>query len=170
MTRQIKRGYCEKHYQQVMHTGHLLQPVDREKVFWTRVTIGELDDCWPWKNACLKDGYGASRDRNGKMGRAHRIAYEYAVGPIPAGKLLDHLCHDPRVCTLGFQCPHRRCCNPRHLKPVTSLENSAPDRAVRDRSLRSTHCARGHEYTPENTRTDIRGGRHCRECDRTRRR
>jgi hypothetical protein len=29
-----------------------------------------------------------------------------------------------------------------------------------------THCIRGHEYTPENTRLDKRGARKCRRCQR----
>lgn len=35
----------------------------------------------------------------------------------------DHLCHDPEVCKLGDKCPHRSCCNWRHLEPVTNREN-----------------------------------------------
>jgi hypothetical protein len=31
-----------------------------------------------------------------------------------------------------------------------------------------THCPSGHEYTPENTGIDNRGGRFCRECGRNR--
>jgi hypothetical protein len=36
-----------------------------------------------------------------------------------------------------------------------------------DRSFgKRTHCPKGHEYTPENTRTEKNGHRHCRTCDR----
>jgi hypothetical protein len=34
----------------------------------------------------------------------------------------------------------------------------------------STHCKRGHEFTPENTALDSSGWRHCRECSRVRQR
>ena len=30
---------------------------------------------------------------------------------------------NPRVCNLGNNCPHRRCCNAAHLEAVTSQEN-----------------------------------------------
>jgi hypothetical protein len=163
-----KRGWCSRHYQQMYHYGRLLEAKDPEKLFWSRVQRGAPEECWPWTKAPYGDGYGMTRNRNGEMARAHRVSYEYAVGPIPAGKVLDHICHDPKVCELGVKCPHRRCCNPHHLKPVTSLENSDPDRAVRLRGIRATHCPRGHEYTTDNTRTDVRGGRHCRECERNR--
>lgn len=33
-------------------------------------------------------------------------------------------------------------------------------------AIRPTHCKRGHEFTPENTRTDRRGHRVCRACMR----
>lgn len=34
------------------------------------------------------------------------------------------------------------------------------------RRPRPTHCKRGHEFTPENTRIDSRGGQVCRTCKR----
>ena len=34
--------------------------------------------------------------------------------------------------------------------------------------VRKTHCPRGHEYTPENTRLCRRGWRNCRTCERMR--
>jgi HNH endonuclease len=66
--------------------------------------------CWIWARAMLKTGYGAVK-RGGKTLRAHRWMYEQAVGPIPSGKHLDHLC-----CV-------RACVRPEHLDPVTKHEN-----------------------------------------------
>lgn len=37
-------------------------------------------------------------------------------------------------------------------------------------TARRTHCANGHEYSPENTRICPDGGRDCRTCDRERKR
>lgn len=42
---------------------------------------------------------------------------------------------------------------------------TAPD-AVHNRD--KTHCKHGHEFTPENTRTDGKGRRNCRSCERLR--
>ena len=110
--------------------------------------------CWLWTGRKMPNGYGKFRVPGEAKERAvHRILYEHYVGPIPDGQQLDHLC---RV---------RSCCNPPHFEPVTPAENT----------LRQEHhhrgkdtCPKGHPYTPENTRRDKRGSRHCKTCDRER--
>jgi hypothetical protein len=84
---------------------------------------------------------------------------------------LDHTCHDPAACVSGPACEHRRCCNPAHLEPSTTVANGAPDRQWTRAQL--THCTNGHEFTPENTAIsasdqDRRPRRKCRACDRDR--
>lgn len=107
------------------------------------------------------DGYGLIRESHGRTRRAHRVAYEILIGPIPAGLQLDHLCHTRDLsCPGGNECLHRRCINPHHLEPVTSRENTA-----RGGNSRKTHCANGHEFTPANTRIE-QGKRSCRACNR----
>jgi hypothetical protein len=49
--------------------------------------------------------------------------------------------------------------NCRWATAVEQRHNRRPER-------RRTHCAAGHEYTPENTRTNKNGSRSCRTCDR----
>jgi len=77
--------------------------------FWTRVDMSG-DDCWPWLGPLNETGYGTVW-RGGRKLKAHRVAYELAVGPVPDGLELDHLC---RV---------RACVRPAHLEPVTHRVN-----------------------------------------------
>lgn len=117
--------------------------------FWSHVDIGSLNDCWPWL-AFTYEGYGRFTADGRRVVRAHRFAYESAVGPIPAGMDLDHLCRN------------RACVNPDHLEPVTRGENTR--RAVNQFLLRD-RCSAGHEYTPDTT-YEYRGRRLCKPCRR----
>lgn len=83
------------------------QTTSREKILSNTDRSGS---CWLWRRSILASGYGQVR-HNGKPSRAHRVAYEVFIGPIPAGLVLDHLC--------GV----KSCCNPEHLEPVTQAEN-----------------------------------------------
>lgn len=128
-----RKGYCDRHYLQVWRLGHLIQPRDWEKHFWSRVdTSRGPDACWPWTKALNSDGYGVLAAEKGPLVTAHRTAFELKVGPVPKGLMLDHICHTID-CTLGIRCPHRRCCNPKHLKPVTNAENASAERSARNR-------------------------------------
>lgn len=76
------------------------QRKDLGERFWAKVD--KSGNCWLWTAALLKTGYGCLRI-NRKTTRAHRVAYELSVGPIPEGALLRHTCDNPR------------CVNPAHL-------------------------------------------------------
>lgn len=123
--------------------------------FWPKVDRRGPDECWPWLAAHDIHGYGKI-DVDGRSTGAHRFAYQLAVGPVPAGLTLDHLCRN------------RPCCNPAHLEPVTNRENVLRGEGLTAHLARQTHCHRGHEFTAENTirRTRPSGGRACRECRR----
>ena len=115
--------------------------------FWTRVHIPQdLSKCWEWV-ATKQGGYGRFLAKT-----AHRFAYEYLKGPIPAGLTVDHLCRN------------RACQNPDHMQLVPILENVRRGFAPNAINARKTHCHRGHEFTPENTKHRYDGYRECRIC------
>jgi hypothetical protein len=129
----------------------------RERIL-SRITVDlqglrVVDDapCWQWAGKSGKHGYGYHRDRP-----AHRAVYELLVASVADGLDLDHLCRN------------RLCVNPAHLEPVTHAENcrrGIAGEVTRARMLAKTHCAQGHEWTPENTMQTARQ-RKCRTCMR----
>jgi hypothetical protein len=68
--------------------------------FWARVRVGE--GCWLWMGGKDDQGYG-SLGWQGKVMRAHQVAWALSGLKLPADAQLRHLC------------PERACCNPEHL-------------------------------------------------------
>lgn len=129
-----------------------------------RVAVME-DGCWLFTG---KTNHGYGRASSGKVEYAvHRVAYEHFVGAIPKGMTIDHICHDPDVCTLGPECPHRRCVNPDHLSVATLGDNVRRSSGLTAVLSRENRCINGHTFTPENTYT-ANGQRQCRTCSRAR--
>lgn len=120
-------GWCATHYARWRKhgdpfvTGRIIG--DIEARWWSKVDRRGDDECWPWTDVPSREGYGVFGVGQ-KVVKAHRWGYERFVKPIPAGLMPDHLCHDPAVCKLDNDCPHRLCVNYlNHLELVTNREN-----------------------------------------------
>jgi len=109
-----------------------------EERFWSKVDKNGPNGCWVW-TGCIGHGYGQIR-QNKKLYQAHRVSWEWAVGPIPNGMEIDHRC---RV---------KQCVNPDHLRVVTHKQNL--ENLDRDRGA-SFHPASGrwHARVEHNGRT-----------------
>ncbi len=106
----------------------------------------------------MPNGYGTINKGQGTNGigrkyLAHRFAYELAVGPIPVGLDIDHLC---RV---------RNCVNPDHLEAVTRRENLMRSPiALTALNARKIQCTKGHALADDNLVVHSDGKRGCRTC------
>ena len=92
--------------------------------FWSKVDRRTDDECWPWLAGLHSAGYGAfgvhMPGGGMRMKPAHQIAARIAYGPAN-GRYVLH------------SCDNRVCCNPKHLRYGTQLDN------VRDAMARNRH-------------------------------
>jgi hypothetical protein len=145
--------------------GHM--DAERQTHFWDRVDKAGPEGCWLWTSTVRRDsGYGQYVIEEWKKpdgtwtcrtARAHRVAYEIAVGPIPDGMTIDHLC---KV---------KHCVNPQHMEVVTPEEN-----ARRGNTRRGGLCKAG-LHVMEGDNLIFRPSRsssssECRACTNERRR
>ncbi len=108
--------------------------------FWSKVRL-EPNGCMAWTASTCGEGYGQFFVRKGIsestgrprpfMALAHRAAYEMAVGFIPPGMTIDHLCEN------------KLCVNTAHMEVVTQKVNA--QRGMKNRRVKTT-CPQGHPY------------------------
>lgn len=79
-----------------------------QRRFWAKVE--RSDGCWLWTGG-LRRGYGVVVIAQRRLA-AHRVAYEWCVGPVPSGLFVLHSCDTPS------------CVRPDHLRVGTHEENT----------------------------------------------
>lgn len=76
--------------------------------FWSHVDKSNgPESCWLWTGYKDPLGYGMY----GRHSFAYHYPWEQLHGPIPVGKVLDHICNNPA------------CVNPDHLRAITQQQN-----------------------------------------------
>lgn len=75
--------------------------------FFSRVATS-TSACWLWTGRLMPTGYGIHAGR-----AAHRIAFQWFVGPIPPNYHVHH------------RCEVRRCVNPAHLEALAPTAHAA---------------------------------------------
>jgi len=105
-----------------------------------------MSACWEWPRVNNR-GYGYVWLNATERMSAHRLVYEEAIGSIPPGWVVHHICGN------------RRCVNPEHLTAMPRGDHS------RLHALLDDTCAHGHPRTPENVYVTPNGERRCRSCN-----
>lgn len=160
--RPVALGMCNNHRRSLLKHGdptvnkRVGPKIPWEERFWSKVYPCPWTGCWHWGAAIFaaRGGYGSFTVKKHLTRKAHVVAYELLVGPVPAGLILDHLCR--------VTC----CVNPEHLEPVTLAENTRRAQSPTMNAWRAGTCLSGrHLMTPDNVyiRPDT-GGRTCRRC------
>lgn len=91
-------------------TAMLLCPPDAVvRAFFEKVRRSD-SGCLEWTGATARFGYGCIRIKR-KLYSAHRLSYQWFVGPVAADQVVRHTCDNPP------------CVNPHHLRVGTHGDN-----------------------------------------------
>ena len=107
------KGFCNMHYLRLRKNGHPGEAGSRKAETVEealRLRTERQGDCLVWTGSKVSKGYG-SINSAGRILSAHRAAWELAHGPVPAGLVVDHICHN------------RACVEVTHLRLATPEEN-----------------------------------------------
>lgn|SRR5678815_139601 len=119
-----------------------------------------------WERTELKDNHWLYLDTRGRYGKSKELDLYVHRLSLCVFLKLEYDDKSWMACHIDSICRYRNCWNPLHLYQGTPKENVF-DRhktgAWRNQYTNITHCKRGHEYTPENTRV-FNGDRQCVMC------
>jgi hypothetical protein len=87
-------------------------PRSLDSRLWSKVLVGEPDECWPWQAGRHRSGHGKIKV-DGRMVYAHRAAFYSCHGYWP-----------PQINHLSPECNNPWCCNPLHLYDGGKSDNS----------------------------------------------
>lgn len=127
----MAKGLCSGHWQQrakgkpltpLLSRGGGLSPSEVDDIL--RGDGKSPADCWVWTGRTNQRGYGRIRMGEREV-LTHRRAWELAMGAIPEGGIIDHLCHNPA------------CFNPSHLRVADHVRN------MQNRKGSSSHSRSG---------------------------
>lgn len=92
--------------------------------------------CWEWSGGSFHtDGYGLV-GHQGKLWRAHVMAYELFHGPVPEGQQVRHTCDNPP------------CVHPYHLLVGSTLDNMR-DKVARGRQVKGERAPKAKLTAPQ---------------------
>lgn len=129
------------HQEKTMSKGPKPRPMIER--FVEKIEVDE-SGCWLWTGSLNNMGYPRLSGRDRKQPTyAHRFSYEFFIGPIPDGLVVDHTCSVPR------------CVCPDHLDAVTQQIN-----------LYRGHVRRGtaRAFRPHGTIARYAAGCICADC------
>jgi hypothetical protein len=122
--------------------------------FWSKVS--KSDKCWEWTAATNKHGYGTFQFE-GRLQKAHRVAWQLSMGSVPDGLFVLHRCDNPSCVRLTHLFLGTQRDNVRDAMRKGRYRGGRP-------KVNATHCPHGHHFTKANTYVDRRGYKVCVAC------
>lgn len=103
-------------------------------------SVGAPNECWEWRGAVTKQGYGDLRIIGREHSNAHRVIWE-----------TEYKIDLPRHLVVRHRCDNTLCVNPRHLEPGTQRQN-IDDKVARNRQAKGEGLAQA-KLTESQVRT-----------------
>ena len=119
--------------------------------FATKFRI-KKDNCWVWVGTTGRNKGRGNFRYNHTNYIAYNFLYRVLKGELPPGLVLDHLCRNPT------------CVNPKHLEPVTLVENVMRGNSPHAINARKKYCKYGHLFGEQGEWAKKLGRRECTTC------